>query len=163
MFRLPHDATAEQKLFRLYTEVMVVYAECRARTTSIPWFWNILVNFMAMSNTYSKNCHTFLLEMILCMQQWPWLFTLLCFHVSALEELLSVCFDLKKLSLEHCTLTQSVCSHIANNTSLETLNLAMCYGLCHSYLVNILTHCKRWETGELKVLSEQGLVVDSLP
>uniref|UniRef100_A0A0P4WCE1 F-box domain-containing protein n=1 Tax=Scylla olivacea TaxID=85551 RepID=A0A0P4WCE1_SCYOL len=61
----------------------------------------------------------------------------------ALEELLSVCFDLKKLSLEHCTLTQSVCSYIAKNTSLETLNLAMCYGLCHSYIVEILTQCKR--------------------
>ncbi|KAK8744405.1 hypothetical protein OTU49_000778, partial [Cherax quadricarinatus] len=64
----------------------------------------------------------------------------------ALEELLSVCFDLKKLSLEHCTLTQSVCSHIANNSNLETLNLAMCYGLCHSYLVNILNHCKRLQS-----------------
>ncbi|XP_045136945.1 S-phase kinase-associated protein 2-like [Portunus trituberculatus] len=61
----------------------------------------------------------------------------------ALEELLSVCFDLKKLSLEHCTLTQSVCSYIAKNASLETLNLAMCYGLCHSYIVEILTQCKR--------------------
>lgn len=61
----------------------------------------------------------------------------------ALEELLSVCFDLKKLSLEHCTLTEKVCQRIANNANLETLNLAMCYGLCHSYLVSILTQCKK--------------------
>ncbi|XP_050726078.1 S-phase kinase-associated protein 2-like [Eriocheir sinensis] len=61
----------------------------------------------------------------------------------ALEELLSVCWDLKKLSLEHCTLTQEVCQHIANNTSLETLNLAMCYGLCYAFLVNILAQCKK--------------------
>ncbi|KAG7156322.1 S-phase kinase-associated protein 2-like [Homarus americanus] len=64
----------------------------------------------------------------------------------ALEELLSVCFDLKKLSLEHCILSQSICSHIANNQKLETLNLAMCYGLCHAYLVNILSHCKRLQS-----------------
>ncbi|XP_045615439.1 S-phase kinase-associated protein 2 isoform X2 [Procambarus clarkii] len=64
----------------------------------------------------------------------------------ALEELLSVCFDLKKLSLEHCTITRSICSHIANNPNLETLNLAMCYGLCHSYVLNILNHCKRLQS-----------------
>ncbi|XP_027234734.1 S-phase kinase-associated protein 2 isoform X2 [Penaeus vannamei] len=61
----------------------------------------------------------------------------------ALEELLSVCFDLKKLSLEHCTLNQTICTHIANNHNLDTLNMAMCYGLNHSCIVNILTNCKK--------------------
>ena len=89
------------------------------------------------------------------------LLALLDFSISALEELLSVCFDLKKLSLEHCTLTQAVCSYIAKNTSLETLNLAMCYGLCHSYIVEILTQCKRWELRN-SVLSNDNehLIVD---
>ncbi|KAK3891774.1 hypothetical protein Pcinc_004353 [Petrolisthes cinctipes] len=64
----------------------------------------------------------------------------------ALEELLSVCFDLKKLSLEHCTLTADVCSRIAENTNLETLNLAMCYGLNHSILVTILNQCKKLQS-----------------
>ncbi|XP_037773107.1 S-phase kinase-associated protein 2-like [Penaeus monodon] len=61
----------------------------------------------------------------------------------ALEELLSVCFDLKKLSLEHCTINQTICSHIANNPNLDTLNMAMCYGLKHSSILYILTNCKK--------------------
>ncbi|XP_064112761.1 S-phase kinase-associated protein 2-like [Macrobrachium nipponense] len=67
-------------------------------------------------------------------------------EIHALEELLSVCFELKKLSLEHCTVSKIICSHISNNVKLETLNLAMVYGLSHSCLTPILTKCRRMQS-----------------
>lgn len=47
----------------------------------------------------------------------------------ALDELLSRCRRLKKLSLEHVALDRNVCAEIAANKSLEALNLAMCEGI----------------------------------
>ena len=63
--------------------------------------------------------------------------------ISALEEMLSVCFDLKKISLEHCELTPKACEYIARNPSLHTLNMAMCYGINNGALFPILKHCNR--------------------
>lgn len=47
----------------------------------------------------------------------------------ALDELLSRCRRLKKLSLEHVALDSNICVEIAANKNLEALNLAMCEGI----------------------------------
>ena len=50
-------------------------------------------------------------------------------EVSSLQQLLSVCRSLKKLSLEHVNVDLSVCQQIAQNRQIEALNLGMCNGL----------------------------------
>ncbi|CAO1348653.1 unnamed protein product [Diamesa hyperborea] len=50
-------------------------------------------------------------------------------EVASLQQLLSVCRSLKKLSLEHVNVDLSVCQQIAQNRQLEALNLGMCNGL----------------------------------
>lgn len=47
----------------------------------------------------------------------------------SLKQLLSVCRNLKKLSLEHIPLDTDICKEIAANVHLEALNLAMCEGI----------------------------------
>ncbi|XP_060649501.1 S-phase kinase-associated protein 2 [Drosophila nasuta] len=47
----------------------------------------------------------------------------------SLQTLLTHCRQLKKLSLEHAELNDEICFEIAQNTSLETLNLSMASGL----------------------------------
>lgn len=47
----------------------------------------------------------------------------------SLTQLLATCRHLVKLSLEAVPLDDSVCGEVANNRSLEVLNLAMCEGL----------------------------------
>lgn len=49
--------------------------------------------------------------------------------VEGLTQLLKRCKLLKKLSLEHVPLSDSVCEQIGHNTSLEALNLALCDGI----------------------------------
>ncbi|XP_001999789.2 S-phase kinase-associated protein 2 [Drosophila mojavensis] len=49
--------------------------------------------------------------------------------LSSLRTLLAHCRQLKKLSLEHAELNDEICSEIAQNSSLETLNLSMASGL----------------------------------
>jgi len=49
--------------------------------------------------------------------------------LSSLHTLLAHCRQLKKLSLEHADLNEDICFEIAQNTSLETLNLSMANGL----------------------------------
>ncbi|XP_034486394.1 S-phase kinase-associated protein 2 [Drosophila innubila] len=49
--------------------------------------------------------------------------------LSSLHTLLAHCRQLKKLSLEHADLNDDICFEIAQNTSLETLNLSMANGL----------------------------------
>lgn len=48
---------------------------------------------------------------------------------SGLVQLFSRCRQLKKLSLEHVPLNDSVCKALAQNRKMEVLNLAMCTGL----------------------------------
>lgn len=67
----------------------------------------------------------------------------------ALEEMLGVCSELRKLSLEHCTMTPAICNLIAQNTHLDTLNLAMCYGLNHTSINAILQGCTRLQSVNL--------------
>lgn len=49
--------------------------------------------------------------------------------ISCLEQLLSTCRHLKKLALEHVTLSEEACKQIGKNTSLEVLHLALCQGV----------------------------------
>lgn len=48
---------------------------------------------------------------------------------AGLEQLLSHCRQLKKLSLEHVQLNEAVCEQIARNTDLEAINFALCEGM----------------------------------
>lgn len=47
----------------------------------------------------------------------------------SLKMLLSKCYNLKKLSLEHVPINDQICDEIANNKNLEALNLTMCEGI----------------------------------
>ncbi|XP_055534037.1 S-phase kinase-associated protein 2 [Wyeomyia smithii] len=52
-----------------------------------------------------------------------------------LQQLLSHCRSLRKLSLENVPLSTGCCNEIAENENLEALNLTMCEGLeCHNVL-----------------------------
>ncbi|XP_069128051.1 S-phase kinase-associated protein 2-like [Argopecten irradians] len=66
--------------------------------------------------------------------------------VPVLEELFSVCRDLKKISLEHCQLSDEVCQHIGENKNLEVINLSMCQGITSAGLMPITTNCRRLES-----------------
>lgn len=59
---------------------------------------------------------------------------------------MSKCRNLKKLSLESCELSVEVCSEIAKNRDLNTLNLAMVEGLNQEGLKVICVNCKRLES-----------------
>lgn len=47
----------------------------------------------------------------------------------SLVQLFSKCAQLRKLSLEHLTLNDSVCKALAQNRKLNVLNLTMCTGI----------------------------------
>lgn len=49
--------------------------------------------------------------------------------LTSMQTLLGHCRQLRKLSLEHADLNDEICFEIAQNTSLETLNLSMATGL----------------------------------
>ncbi|KAL1116938.1 hypothetical protein AAG570_005407 [Ranatra chinensis] len=59
-----------------------------------------------------------------------------------MELFLSKCRHLKKLSLESCELSLGVCSEVANNPNLVTLNLCLCGNLTAEGIDRILTNCK---------------------
>ncbi|MCL4127097.1 UNVERIFIED_CONTAM: hypothetical protein GTU68_007949 [Idotea baltica] len=61
----------------------------------------------------------------------------------ALSEILSVCNQLKRISLEHCTVTDECLNYLSRNPLLTTLNLSMCYGLSGEGLLPILTQCTK--------------------
>ncbi|XP_013774923.1 S-phase kinase-associated protein 2-like [Limulus polyphemus] len=69
--------------------------------------------------------------------------------LEGLNEILSVCQQLRKLSLEHCRVNSDICCHIGLNTNLETLNMAMCEGLNAEGLQSILCGCRRLESWNL--------------
>ncbi|CAN8009913.1 unnamed protein product [Ixodes pacificus] len=60
-----------------------------------------------------------------------------------LAQLLSTCSQLKKLSLEHCTLSDQICSLLAGNPDLECLNMAMSKGFTSEGLLHIAKGCRR--------------------
>lgn len=60
----------------------------------------------------------------------------------ALDELLSRCRRLKKLSLEHVALDRNICVEIAANKNLEALNLAMCVGIDARSIRQMMTDLK---------------------
>lgn len=55
-----------------------------------------------------------------------------------LASLLSKCKDLKKLSLESCTLNAACCKELSYCTKLEVLNLAMCERIDLKGILDIL-------------------------
>ncbi|KAL2728953.1 S-phase kinase-associated protein 2-like isoform X4 [Vespula squamosa] len=70
-----------------------------------------------------------------------------------LASLLSKCKDLKKLSLESCTLNAACCKELSYCTKLEVLNLAMCEGIDLKGILHIL---------KLRCLTELNLAWCSL-
>ncbi|KAK3577927.1 hypothetical protein CHS0354_034565 [Potamilus streckersoni] len=65
---------------------------------------------------------------------------------SVLEEFFCICKDLRKLSLENCTVNDKICGYIGENKNLEVLNLAMCQGITAAGLVPITTNCRKLES-----------------
>ncbi|XP_023723002.1 S-phase kinase-associated protein 2 isoform X2 [Cryptotermes secundus] len=63
--------------------------------------------------------------------------------VKGLADLLNVCKNLQKLSLEHCTLSDKACAAIGQNHNLDVLNLSACYGITQGCISNILTGCRK--------------------
>lgn len=61
---------------------------------------------------------------------------------SALELLLSKCRKLKKLSLEHVKINDSVCLQISHNENIDSLNLTMCEGITPAGVLVIVTRLK---------------------
>ena len=66
-------------------------------------------------------------------------------NATGLEELLSSCHYLRKLSLENCPLNNGVCRAIGQNRGLEVLDLAMCTGLTETGLVPLCNGLTRLE------------------
>lgn len=62
---------------------------------------------------------------------------------STLVQLLSTCSQLKKLSLENCTLSDHICRLLAGNHDLEFLNMAMSKGFTSEGLLQIVEGCRR--------------------
>ncbi|XP_076355094.1 S-phase kinase-associated protein 2-like isoform X1 [Tachypleus tridentatus] len=63
--------------------------------------------------------------------------------VEGLNEILLVCKQLRKLSLEHCQVNSDTFCHIGVNTNLEVLNMAMCKGVTSEGLQAIIFGCRR--------------------
>jgi F-box and leucine-rich repeat protein 1 (S-phase kinase-associated protein 2) len=63
-----------------------------------------------------------------------------------LEELLSSCSALRRLSLESCELNNNVCRYIGQNRLMECLNLSMCQGLTENALVPICNNLQRLDS-----------------
>uniref|UniRef100_A0A131XA11 Putative scf ubiquitin ligase skp2 component n=1 Tax=Hyalomma excavatum TaxID=257692 RepID=A0A131XA11_9ACAR len=58
-------------------------------------------------------------------------------------ELLASCSNLKKLSLEQCSVNDQVCRLIGTNHGMETLNMCMAKGLTHVGITAICKGCRR--------------------
>ncbi|XP_041357689.1 S-phase kinase-associated protein 2-like [Gigantopelta aegis] len=66
--------------------------------------------------------------------------------MNSLEELFSVCRDLRKISLENADVNEAICCHIGENKYLQTLNLCMCRGITANGLVPITSNCQNLES-----------------
>lgn len=66
-----------------------------------------------------------------------------------LGTLLTTCFNLKKLSLEKCTLNQTCCDAIGQNKDLTVLNLTMCSGLDLQGIKSLM-QLKKYVSSKLK-------------
>ncbi|KAK3091081.1 hypothetical protein FSP39_016993 [Pinctada imbricata] len=62
-----------------------------------------------------------------------------------LAEIFAVCQDLKKLSLEHCHMSETCCQHISENKNLNVLNMSMCQGLTTSGIMSVVSGCTKLE------------------
>lgn len=63
-----------------------------------------------------------------------------------LQELFSVCSQLKKISLEHCQVNTEICFHIAENEDLEVLNMTMCEGITNEGINRLVQRCQKLES-----------------
>ncbi|XP_046390450.1 S-phase kinase-associated protein 2 [Ischnura elegans] len=63
-----------------------------------------------------------------------------------LTMLLESCQQLKKLSLEHCSLQEKACVAIGKNENLEVLNLCSCSGIHETGIRSILSGCLRLQS-----------------
>lgn len=65
---------------------------------------------------------------------------------TGLQELLSGCQHLRKLSLETCPVNDMICRYIAQNRNLEVLNLCMCQGITENALVPLCNSLKQLDS-----------------
>lgn len=63
-----------------------------------------------------------------------------------LQELLSHCRHLKKLSLEHVQLNEEICLEIAQNSDMEALNLVLCEGFTALGIKQIFTQLQNLQS-----------------
>ncbi|XP_045158401.2 S-phase kinase-associated protein 2-like isoform X2 [Mercenaria mercenaria] len=63
-----------------------------------------------------------------------------------LEEIFSICKDLRKISLENLEVNDKVCCYIGENKHLTVLNMAMCQGITANGLMPILSNCRKLES-----------------
>ncbi|XP_065309884.1 S-phase kinase-associated protein 2 isoform X2 [Dermacentor albipictus] len=80
----------------------------------------------------------------------------------ALCELLASCSNLKKLSLEQCTLNDRVCRLIGANHALESLNMSMASGFTHLGIASICRGCKSLTSWNLAWTKMTTACIDSL-
>ncbi|KAK2719765.1 S-phase kinase-associated protein 2-like [Artemia franciscana] len=88
--------------------------------------------------------------------------TMATISVKSLNQLLFASRRIKKLSLEHCTLNDESCQAISSMKNLETLNLAMCYGLMGVGLKTIVENCKHLEALNIAWTGLSKFSLDSL-
>ncbi|PSN55093.1 hypothetical protein C0J52_01896 [Blattella germanica] len=60
-----------------------------------------------------------------------------------LVNILNVCRNLRKLSLEHSTINEDICKAIGLNWNLDVLNMSACYGVTTHCVRSILHGCKK--------------------
>lgn len=77
-------------------------------------------------------------------------------------ELLASCSNLKKLSLEQCTLNDRVCRMIGANHALESLNMSMTSGFTHLGITSICRGCKSLTSWNLAWTKLTTACIDSL-
>lgn len=77
-------------------------------------------------------------------------------------ELLASCSNLKKLSLEQCSLNDQVCRLIGSNRSLECLNMCMTRGFTHAGITAICRGCRRLTSWNLAWSQLTTAAIDSL-
>ncbi|XP_064477118.1 S-phase kinase-associated protein 2-like [Ornithodoros turicata] len=63
--------------------------------------------------------------------------------VCTLKQVFAACTQLRKLSLEHCTVDDQVCQLLSNNKNLDSLNMSMCNGVTAVGVSDIARACHR--------------------
>ena len=82
--------------------------------------------------------------------------------ISSLQQFLSHCRNLKKLSLENVVLDGTVCQEIAANPSIEALNLTMCQGIDSYSIMQIFKNCQKLHSLNISWTSLSRQSLDAL-